>query len=313
MTNSSVVLAEEQFYPTEDTRALVWRQVEKVVASNLFSRSDRLIRFLRFAVEQTLSGNPDSLKEQTIGIEVFDRRPDYDPRIDPIVRVEARRLRAKLKAYYASHGHADEILIEFPKGTYIPSFLPRSATDVQKPTAAASTGEKSIAVLPFANLSPELDEDYFSDGLTEELIHLLTRIPHFRVVAWATSSQLRGREQDLAGIRQQLKIGSILRGSVRRMEGRVRVTAQLIDAESGAYLWSEAFDRQLQDIFAIQEQIARAIVATLELKLQPRTLGEGRAMGLACHHLCLQGRFHCNKRTHDGLLKSIACFEQAVA
>lgn len=285
-----------------------------MLTSGVFARSDRLIRFLRFSVEQALSGNVDCLKEQTIGIEVFDRKADYDPRIDPIVRVEARRLRSKLKAYYTSHGRGDQLLIELPKGAYVPSFRARAAAKAPKNSVRPEAGEKSIAVLPFINLTPEPDDDYVSDGLTEELIHLLTRIPHFRVVAWETSSQLRGREQDLAGLRQQLKIGSILRGSVRRTSGRIRVTAQLIDAESGAYLWSEAYDRQLQDVFAIQGEIARAIVDTLELKLQPRSAVEGaiRPMGVRCHHLCLQGRFHCNKRTRDGLLKSIACFEQAI-
>lgn len=301
---------EEHSLPSEGILA----QLERVLASGIFSRSDRLIRFLRFSVEQALSGKADCLKEQTIGIEVFDRKTDYDPRIDPIVRVEARRLRAKLKAYYNSNGRGDELLIELPKGAYVPSFRARTAAKAPRNSVRTEPAEKSIAVLPFVNLTPEPDDDYVSDGLTEELILLLTRIPHFRVVAWETSSQLRGREQDLAGIRQQLKIGAILRGSVRRTNGRIRVTAQLIDAESGAYLWSEAYDRQLQDVFAIQEEIARAIVDTLELKLQPQgvTGGAIRAMGVRCHHLCLQGRFHCNKRTRDGLLKSIECFEQAI-
>lgn len=304
--HSGVLVDEEQSFAPDSIRA----QLQKVVASGIFARSDRLIRFLRFCVEQVLAGGADCLKEQTLGIEVFDRKPDYDPRIDPIVRVEARRLRSKLKAYYSSNGHQDQVLIELPKGSYVPVFRPREAARVEAPTPS----EKSIAVLPFTNLTRETGDDYFSDGLTEELIHLLTRIPHFRVVAWETSSQLRGREQDLSGIRRQLKVGSILRGSIRRAKDRVRVTSQLIDAESGAYLWSEAFDRELEDIFAIQEQIARAIVETLELRLQPRRLDGSatRAMGLECHHLCLQGRFHANKRTREGLLKSAACFEQAI-
>jgi serine/threonine-protein kinase len=303
---SGVLVDEELVFPPDRVRA----QLEQVLASELFSRSDRLIRFLRFAVEQALRGHSECLKEQTIGVEVFDRKPDYDPRIDPIVRVEARRLRSKLKDYYDANGNADQLLIELPKGSYVPVFRSRAAIQTRR----AEPAEKSIAVLPFANLTPDAGEDFFSDGLTEELILLLTRIPHFRVVAWETVSRLRGREQDLAGIREQLKIGAILRGSVRRLNGRIRVTTQLIDAESGSYLWSEAFDRQMEDIFAIQEQIARAIVETLQLKLQPRRLGEssGREMGMQCHYLCLQGRFHANKRTRDGLLKSVSCFEQAI-
>ena len=312
-------------------------QLERILASSGFARSSRLTRFLRFSVEQVLCGKGELLKEQTIGIEVFDRKPDYDPRIDPIVRVEARRLRVKLKAYYTSRGRRDEVWIGLPKGGYAALFRSRRGAEEDhrlKPVPPAEEGrrlrpvppaeeghrlepvpqsEKSIAVLPFANLTPDTGDDYFSDGLTEELIHLLTRVPHFRVVAWETTSKLRGREQDFAGVREQLEVGSILRGSVRRAEGRVRVRAQLIDAESGAYLWSEAYDRQMQDVFAIQEEIARAIVDTLQLTLQARQFRGGQPPGLKCYNLCLQGRFHANKRTGDGLCKSIACFEQAIA
>jgi serine/threonine-protein kinase len=207
-----------------------------MLASRLFARSERLCRFLRFCVEQTLDDKSDQLKEQLVGVEVFDRKGDYDPRIDPIVRVEARRLRSKLKTYYTSSGRPDCVLIDLPKGAYVPSFRMRNASP--RPISVDAAEERSIAVLPFANLTPEAGADYFSDGLTEELIHLLTRIPRLRVVAWTSMSQLRGREQDLAGIRQELKVATVLRGSVRRTDTRVRVTAQLIDTESGNYLWS---------------------------------------------------------------------------
>ncbi len=291
-------------------------QVERVLANRLFLRSHRLCRFLRFSVEQTLAGKSALLKEQIIGVEVFDRKADYDPRIDPIVRVEARRLRAKLKAYYNSPGRGDPIMILLPKGAYLPFFKLRAAaqeTAAPAPVANGS-GKKSIVVLPFANLLQGTDDDYFSDGLTEELIHLLTRVPNLRVVAWATASQLRGRERDLAGIRQQLHVGTILRGSVRRTEGRVRVTAQLIDSESGDYLWSETYDRRLENVFAIQEEMARAIVRALQLKLTAQSVEEAprKAPNLACYNLCLQGRFHANKRTSEGLYKSVERFEEAI-
>jgi len=288
-------------------------QVEKIISSRGFARSGRLSRFLTFAVEQTLAGRSEQLKEQSLGLEVFDRKTDYDPRIDPIVRVEARRLRAKLKAYYTSLGRRDEVVIVFPKGTYVPVFRCRGAASAS--VQRAEPLEKSIAVLPFANLTPGAGDDYFSDGLAEELIHLLTRIPGLRVVAWGSASQLRGREQDLAGIRQQLKVGSVLRGSVRRTTTRVRVTAQLIDTESGSYLWSEAYDRELRNVFGIQEEMARAIVDTLQLRLSSQ-FGAGvvrKPPPLKCYNFCLQGRFHANKRTAEGLRKSIACYAQAIA
>jgi TolB-like protein/Tfp pilus assembly protein PilF len=303
--------------PTPDE---VRAQVDRILASRLFARSERLCRFLRFCVEQTLLERGDQLKEQLVGVEVFDRKGDYDPRTDPIVRVEAMRLRSKLKAYYTSAGRPDCLLIELPKGAYVPSFRMRSVSQpaIQsvrpQPSSNEAAQERSIAVLPFTNLTPDAGADYFSDGLTEELIHLLTRIPRLRVVAWSSMSQLRGREQDLAGIRQQLKVATVLRGSVRRTLGRVRVTAQLIDAESGAYLWSEAYDRQLENVLAIQEEMARAIVDTLQLTLAWRSSGAAQqAPNPECYNLCLQGRFHANKRTGDGLRQSVACFEQAIA
>jgi TolB-like protein/Tfp pilus assembly protein PilF len=295
-------------------------QLEKILAGRLFARSTRLCRFLRFAVEESLAGNAARLKEQIVGTEVFDRKLDYDPRIDPIVRVEARRLRAKLKAYYASPGRGDTIMIGLPKGAYLPFFKNRAAAAQGPRTSqAAASGSrlaprKSIAVLPFANLMQGADDDYFSDGLTEELIHLLTRIPSLRVVAWGSASKLRGREADLAGIRRQLRVGSVLRGSVRRTPDRVRVTVQLIDSASGDYLWSEGYDRRLENVFEMQGEIARAIVQALQLKLTglPQTGTPRRAPNVACYNLCLQGRYHANKRTAEGLRKSVERFEEAI-
>jgi TolB-like protein len=275
-TSQSTVRVSQALAPAPGPEQIC-AQVERVLANRLFTRSTRLCRFLRFSVEQTLAGNGGQLKEQIIGVEVFDRKPDYDPRIDPIVRVEARRLRAKLKAYYASPGRGDQITIGLPKGAYLPFFKARAvAVQNSVAPAMASRGsvKKSIAVLPFANLTQGTEDDYFSDGLTEELIHLLTRIPNLRVVAWTPASQLRGRERDLVGIRQQLRVGTILRGSVRRTPDRVRVTAQLIDSASGDYLWSETYDRKLENVFAIQEEMAQAIVQALQLKLTAQSQPE---------------------------------------
>ena len=295
-------------------------QLERVLASRLFARSNRLCRFLRFSVEESLAGKAGRLKEQIIGMEVFDRRSDYDPRIDPIVRVEARRLRAKLKAYYTSPGRADSIMIGLPKGAYLPFFKTRaSAPQGSRASLVAASGStlaprKSIAVLPFANMMQGADDDYFSDGLTEELIHLLTRIPSLRVVAWSSTSKLRGREADLAGIRRQLRVGSVLRGSVRRTPERVRVTVQLIDSASGDYLWSETYDRGLENVFEMQGEIARAMVQALHIKLTglPQSDTPRRAANVACYNLCLQGRFHANNRSMEGLRKSVERFEEAI-
>src|ERR1700722_527286 len=307
-TNSIAAESQHGLKPTPEE---VSTQLVKLIQSRHFARSGRMRRFLQFAVQHALAGTGDQIKEYSVGVEVFDRKSDYDPRTDPIVRVEARRLREKLRAYYKSEGLNDSIVIQLPKGAYMPVFGPRLAPPPAKP---AETVQTSIAVLPFANLSPEVEDDYFSDGLTEELLLLLTRIKELRVVAWHSALQFRGREQDLGSIREELKAGVILRGSVRRTDSRVRVMAQLIDTASGAYLWSEGFDRSTRDVLAIQEEIARAIVNTLRLALDFTrvNIAPPKKLNVECYNLCLQARFHARGRTNSGLRKSLECSERAI-
>jgi serine/threonine-protein kinase len=298
---------------------VVRRVVEKVIASTVFADSQRMARFLRFAVEEALQGNGGRLKEIVIGAEVFDRGADYDPRLDPIVRVEARRLRAKLLTYYKGEGKDDEVVIEFPKGTYQPTFRPRSTASGQakepSPVPLPQSGNATIAILPFANLDPEPDQQYFSDGLTEELIHALTRIPELRVIAWNTASHFRA-DQDVANVRTRLGVAYVLRGAVRRTGQRLRVTAQLIDTSTGEYLWSETYNREVLDVVAIQEQIATVIVNALQLHIgdSTRTNASGqRQQNVECFNLCLRGRYHANERTPEGLRRAAICYRQAVA
>jgi len=282
-------------------------QLDKILASEEFSDSERMCRFLRFVVEEKLNGGPGRLKEIVIGLEVFDKKPPYDPRIDPIVRVEARRLRSKLHKYYEHGGREDHIVIELPKGRYSPVFQ-------EKALALQSTKQcnRIVAVLPFANLSPEPDGDYFADGLTEELIHALTKVEGLTVVAWNTASQLKGREADIDRIREELRVTHVLRGSVRRTGERLRIAAQLIKTEDGAYRWSETYDRLARDVFAIQEEIAAAIVHALKLNLSGARLISGRTPSVEYYNIYLKGRYHWNQRTSDGLKRCIAHFEQAI-
>jgi len=272
-------------------------------------------RFLRMAVEWSIEGRGDELKEYLLGVEVFDRKPTYDPRVDPIVRVEARRLRSKLKAYYECDGRADAIVIDFVKGSYAPQIRAKA----EAPRAGPEPAEPAVvttAVLPFVNLSPNPDHEYFSDGLTEELIHALTKLPGMRVVAWNTAAQLRDRQQDILAIRQQLKVGTVLTGSIRIAGPSLRVRAQLIDTETGVYLWSETFDRQMQDVFAIQEEIARAIVRTLRVQLAGTREGAIAARGrttVSSYDWYLKGRYLWHRRTPEHLKQSVGCFENAVA
>ncbi len=269
-----------------------------------------MARFLRFAVERSLAGRADELKEYLIGVEVFDRPSSYDPRVDPIVRVEARRLRSKLKDYYDGDGKNDPVLIEFSTGGYAPQIC------IREDAPAAEPEVNTMAVLPFSNLSGNPENDYLSDGLTEELIHALTKFSGMRVVAWNSAARLRGVEQDINEVRRQLKVANLLTGSVRISGASLRVRAQLIDTDSGVYLWSETFDREMKDVFAIQEEIAGAIVRTLHGQLvrgAESALAARTRTTVSSYDYYLKGRYHLHRRSPDELARSLEAFQAAVA
>jgi TolB-like protein/Tfp pilus assembly protein PilF len=290
----------------------VRQQLERILANSEFAQSERMCRFLRLAVEYSLEDRACELKEYLIGVEVFDR-PSFDPRVDPIVRVEARRLRSKLDKYYEGEGSRDEILIGLPKGGYAAVF---GARETRKKQPLKAHTPSTIAVLPFSNLSQGGDSDYLSDGLTQELIHGLTRVQGLRVVAWTSAAQLRGASYDVQGIGQQLSVAAVLTGSVRRAGSRVRIGVQLIDTASNYYLWSEVYDRELDDLLQIQDEISRAIVSALRITLAdyfPPPVPPKRPFDFEAHNLYLRGRVEWNKRTDTGLPLSVEYFEQAIA
>jgi serine/threonine-protein kinase len=289
-------------------------QLRKILSSSTFARSERLARFLTFTVEQTLGGRGENLKEFVIGVEVFDKNEKYDPRMDPIVRVEARRLREKLRKYYETEGLEDPLYIDYPTGAYVPLVKTRAEARVS-PRAAATKSENAIAVLPFVNLSSEQENEYFSDGLTEELINALTKVEGLRVVAWSSAFQLKGKERDIRRIAEQLRVRVVLEGSVRRTADRLRITAQLVETADGHYLWTETYERAIKDVFSIQDEISSAIVGALRIKLTGpagRSLITRYTENLQAYHLYLKGRFYWNKRTEEDFYKALGFFEQAI-
>ena len=269
-------------------------QLGRLLASPQFARSERLATFLRYIVERAAEGRLEELKETIIGMEVFGRAPGYDPKVDPIVRVQAARLREKLRDYYSVDRHG-ELLIEVPKGSY----SPRWRALEEKPagrgrfrwliaaSAAAScvlglagwlswraissplesTRPLSVAVLPFVNLSPDVSNEYFSDGLTEEIINALTKVEGLRVPARASAFSFKGKGGDIREIGSKLQVEMVLEGTVRKEGEKVRITAALSKVADGYHVWSASFDRDMKGVLAIQNEIARAIVAALPVNL----------------------------------------------
>lgn len=320
---------------------LVRTQLEKILASEGFARNERLCGFLRFVVEQELTGRGDQLKESLVGVEVFGRRPDYDVRQDSVVRTEASKLRSRLTEYYANRGTADSLVIQLPKGGYKPVFrqvaapadltprgpaLPRRgkawllAGIVLVVAIAVLAGwwtlqrQKtpfSIAVLPLINLNEDPASDYFSDGLTGEIIHNLSIIDGVAVRSQTSSFAFKGKPQNIRDAANQLHAEYIVEGSVLRADKKLRINARLIRARDDFPLWSGQYDRQLVDIFAIQDEISRGIVNSLRLKL-----GRGRRRYEAsteAYDLYLRGRAIELPAPARGRNRSAQFYEKAIA
>jgi serine/threonine-protein kinase len=198
-----------------------------------------------------------------------------------------------------------------------------SMTAVRQALEAAQAGSlpgddrasgASIAVLPFANLSGDKDNEYFSDGLAEEILNALARVPGLKVTARTSSFAFRGHEQDVRRIAEALGVTSILEGSVRRAGSRIRVVAQLIDAADGYHLWSDRYDRELTDVFAVQDEIAAAIAGALQVTLAPGETTPARYIPpLEAYELFLRGRHLFARQTGSSVARAIECYQQAAA
>ena len=176
--------------------------------------------------------------------------------------------------------------------------------------------DPSIAVLPFVNMSPDPENEYFGDGLAEELINALARLGGIRVVARTSVFRFRDGDLDVRDIGRQLGVGTVLEGSVRKEGDTLRVTAQLIDAANGYHLWSDRYEWRMEDVFAIQDEITRAIVGELKVKLTgppDSPLVRRYTDNLEAYNLFLKGRYHWNELTPEGWTKSIQCYEEALA
>ena len=179
----------------------------------------------------------------------------------------------------------------------------------------ASHFENSIAVLPFQDMSPEKDQEYFCDGMTEEIINVLTHVEDLKVIARTSAFMYKNKHEDMRNIGHQLGVAHLLEGSIRKADNRLRITAQLIKVTDGMHLWSENFDREVEDVFAIQDEISLAIVDHLKTKLlgsNKKAISKRHPEKSEVYNLYLLGRFYTNKRNTESLDKAVKYYEEAI-
>jgi adenylate cyclase len=182
---------------------------------------------------------------------------------------------------------------------------------VKSSSSPAPPAEKSVAVLPFVDLSQAKDQEYFCDGISEEILDALAKVEGLRVVARTSSFSFKGKNADVGEIAQKLSVRNVLEGSLRREGNRIRITAQLVNAANGFHLWSETYERELQGVFAVQDEITRAIVDALKIKLAVAPTSLARQDSEA-HDLYLQGLYFSNKSSEEDLRKSLDFFQRAL-
>jgi TolB-like protein len=233
--------------------AIVNRHVDQALGSPLFRNAERQSRFLRFVVDAALQSPEATIKEFDIGIAVYGRRSDYDPRTDPIVRVEAARLRARLREYYEITPPQD-VRIDIPKGRYVPLFISVGGAPVHL------ASDLSILVPPFRSLSADLGDQNFCDGLTEEVLHKLAQDPRLRVITQSVAAWLEQR----GGPKPRF----LLEASVRRAAAEIRLTVHLMELTGGGSTYfSKVYRAAMDDIFVTQDRLAEEICGDISTAL----------------------------------------------
>ncbi len=328
----------------QPSREEIVAQLEKVVQSTPLAASPRLIRFLRFIVMASLDGNHDSIREYTIGLDVYDRGASFDPKADSIVRGEARRLRKAIEEYYAGQGHGDPVVISIAKGGYVPTFglrpqkspaLPASPQTLGafaavlliaalgwylvKAGGPATIGDShlpSIAVLPFENLSGDSDQEYIADAVVEALTTDLGRASSLHVFSRTTTRRYKDTDLSLPAVAAELGVDYLVEGALLQpAQGGVRVTVQLIRGENDSHIWAHTFSRPMEDFLNLQREAARAIIAELGIELTPQ---EGRALGTAAtvdrraYEAYLKGRWAWGQWTGEGAASAIDYLEESI-
>jgi TolB-like protein len=337
---------------SESDQKAIREQLVRILNSGPFHQAQRRQRFLEYIVNEVLAGHGDRLKGYNIAQAVFDRAETFDSNIDPIVRLEAGRLRDRLREYYESDGQGDPIRISLPKGTYTPHIEFRRAPTLDpRPVRAAPTKQlgmlvaavlliiaaglwglqywtsgpslpdkPSVAVLPFENIGADPKWDRLADGMTDDVITDLSHSKDLVVIARNSTELYKGKPIDLRQIGRDLNVKYALQGSIQSMGDQIRVNAQLIEVASGGHVWSERYDRPAEDLFVVQNDVTQRIAATLTgytrggvvAQAERRLLKRKPPASLSAFDTYLLGVEAQNKVTKEGLIEAEDLFRKAL-
>jgi len=304
----------------EITPEQVRTQVRRIVTSPLFAQSERLSRFLSLAVEMTLEGRMEQLKEYLVGTEVYGRPASYDPSQDSIVRTEARRLRTKLKSYYDDAGSHDPIFVYFRPGSYVPLFRhnrSEESIETMSPVADSLLAEGrgvGVAVIPFADLSGTPLSSACARGITDELTHALTHTDGLNVASTSAVAQAMASPWDVPGLLAQLGVASALEGTVREENGKLRIGIRVVYSDgfpSTAHRFETLADAH--SLSSVQEQIAVAFISRArpeQSSIRKRTATAGALM-LAVYPLVIRAETLLDEGSSADLQEALLKFCEA--
>ena len=336
---------------SESDQKTIREQLVRILNSGPFHQAQRRQRFLEYIVNEVLAGRGERLKGDNIAQAVFDRAETFDSNVDPIVRMEAGRLRDRLREYYDGDGQDDPVRIELPKGTYTPHIEFRQAPTrdprldraapvkqlgmlaatvlliitaslwgLQHWTSGPSLPDKpSVAVLPFDNIGTDPKWDRLADGMTEDIITDLSHSKDLVVIARNSTEPYKGKPIDIRQIGRDLNVKYVVEGSIQSMGDQIRVTAQLSEAASGSQVWSERYDRPVDDLFVVQNEVTQRIAATLTgytggvvAQAERRLLKRKPPASLSAFDTYLLGIEAENKVTKESLIEAEGLLRKAL-